>query len=220
MSRRTKHKAPTWTDAELKEAAKRAAAAPTKPMSMNDDAFAAALERFSAATGGEPRPIDNHADAHDEAAALVFKLEVQRTKMMEIIQRIPNHDDMVNAKFLLGEIIDTSLRLGAVKLTSDKREKLEFSLSQRRGGNGRGKQQSEAAAASWQPIALRLARAAQKEDRTLLVQEKIIDAIVLRWPPNVPCPESQLLAFIRDCQLNGKIMSSKQFRARNSVSAG
>ncbi|MGJ0502302.1 MAG: hypothetical protein ACR65X_00880 [Methylocystis sp.] len=150
---------------------------------MNEDAFAGALERFSAAIGGEPRPIDNHAAANDESATLVFKLEVQRTKMMEFIRRIPSHGDMIDAGFLLGEIIDTALRIGAVKLTSDKREKLEFSLSQRRGGNGRGKQQSEAAAASWQPIALRLARAAKNEDRTLLVQEKIINAIVCDGRP-------------------------------------
>jgi hypothetical protein len=187
---------------------------------MSGPEFAAARERFNAATGGEPRPIDNQAEAHDESAALVFKLDVQRTKMMEIIQRIPNHDDMVDAGFLLGETLDTALRLGAARFTSDKRDPLEVSRQNRRVGNGRGKQQSEAAAASWHPIALQLAREAQREDSTLLVQEKIADAIASRWPPNVPCPESRLLAFVRDCQLKGKIMSSKQFRARNSVSAG
>lgn len=66
---------------------------------MNEDVFAGALERFSAAIGGEPRPIDNHADANDESAKLVFKLEVQRTKMMEFIRRIPSHGDMIDANF-------------------------------------------------------------------------------------------------------------------------
>jgi hypothetical protein len=215
MKRRVAPKIDLSPDRLMAEA-KRRAKGPFKTVSVTDKEYKKRKDAFNAAIGGAPRLMDDVGDAHREIEILTIQLLTQRELMREILLKA----GVPHAASLFDDSLVTAKILGALELTNNKREKLDESRKNRRAGKERGKQLSKAAAAKWHPIALRLALEAQKVDRTLLAQGKIVNAIFEQWPEDVPCPESQLLAFVRDCQLKGKILSSKQFRTRNSMSAG
>ena len=79
---------------------------------------------FDTATGGALRPLDD-AKASQSVEILRFKLQLQCERMREIIDAAPVHQDKLDGRFVLEDMLATAARLGALQLTCDRRDKTE-----------------------------------------------------------------------------------------------
>ncbi|TLG75152.1 hypothetical protein [Methylocystis sp. B8] len=176
-------------------------------------AFAAAQDvrrnAFDAATGGAPRVVDGAEIARAEAEVLRFKMTWQRNRMREIFKASPVHQDQMDGLMMLDDMLVTAMRLGALELTNDKRDRIEATRKGRAAGKRRGAQLSAEAEGMWKPHALQLAQDAQRKDPTLLLQKDLAETIKNGWRLNIHCPTSQLVRAVRAWQREGRLLRRK-----------
>lgn len=164
--------------------------------------------RFDEATGGAPRLIEGAENATVETDILRFKLKKQRDLFREICLKAGEPEQAIT----LDDMLVTAMRLGALELSNDRRDKIERTRRARAHGRLRGEQLRAEAEETWQPHALELAQEAQQEDAELVMQSAIIDKITSRWRlKGIKPPKFETLKrFVRAKQQSGELRGRKK----------
>jgi hypothetical protein len=162
--------------------------------------------RFDEATGGAPQLIEGAEAATVETEILRFKLKKQRDLFRQICLKAGEPQQAIT----LDDMLVTAMRLGALELSNDRRDKIERTRRARAHGRLRGEKLRAEADETWQPHALQLAQEAQKDNPALTLQQGIADEIVRRWRLKIKCPKSMLVRFVRAKQQSGELRGRKR----------